>query len=322
MLEASRMIQMAKALGLKAMLGCMISSSVSITAAAHLSPLVDYADLDGNLLISNDPFHGVRVGSVENIAIQFSTNTMTARIPVFLEIQPSKITWEGRQLRQGAVDNERLVRAGFRAQLALQSIVTGQLRVDLDFRPDTPAQLVGAISDVPEIPTIPSELGELRSQLTHLPLSALADSAQKAFVSFSRLSDHLDARLDPLIESAERTADTATHTLQTADEALRRVQADASTALHDLDSLLVDARHQVNARGGELGRTLADSDHAVGEAQTLLESLNGLAEPGSPFRGDLEAAIHDLAAGASSLRSFANTVDRNPNALLMGRAGR
>jgi L-Ala-D/L-Glu epimerase len=60
-LEALRMIQMAKALGMKTMLGCMISSSVTITAAAHLSPLVDYADLDGNLLISNDPFRGVRV---------------------------------------------------------------------------------------------------------------------------------------------------------------------------------------------------------------------------------------------------------------------
>jgi len=60
-LEAYRMLQIAKALGMKTMLGCMISSSVSVTAAAHLSPLVDYADLDGNLLISNDPFHGVRV---------------------------------------------------------------------------------------------------------------------------------------------------------------------------------------------------------------------------------------------------------------------
>jgi L-alanine-DL-glutamate epimerase-like enolase superfamily enzyme len=39
----------------------MVSSSVSVTAAAHLSPLVDYADLDGNLLIAKDPFHGVRV---------------------------------------------------------------------------------------------------------------------------------------------------------------------------------------------------------------------------------------------------------------------
>ena len=61
MLEAYRMIQIAKALGMKTMLGCMVSSSVSVTAAAHLSPLVDFADLDGNLLIGNDPFHGVLV---------------------------------------------------------------------------------------------------------------------------------------------------------------------------------------------------------------------------------------------------------------------
>ena len=60
-LEAHRMIEVAQALGLKTMLGCMISSSVSVTAAAHLSPLVDYADLDGNLLIANDPFTGVLV---------------------------------------------------------------------------------------------------------------------------------------------------------------------------------------------------------------------------------------------------------------------
>jgi L-alanine-DL-glutamate epimerase-like enolase superfamily enzyme len=61
MLEAYRMIEIAKAMGMKTMLGCMISSSVSVTAAAHLSPLVDYADLDGNLLIANDPFRGLRV---------------------------------------------------------------------------------------------------------------------------------------------------------------------------------------------------------------------------------------------------------------------
>ncbi len=60
-LEAYRMIQIAKSLGMKTMLGCMVSSSVSVTAAAHLSPLVNYADLDGNLLIANDPYTGVLV---------------------------------------------------------------------------------------------------------------------------------------------------------------------------------------------------------------------------------------------------------------------
>jgi L-alanine-DL-glutamate epimerase-like enolase superfamily enzyme len=59
--EALRMIHTARACGLKVMLGCMVSSSVSTTAAAHLSPLVDYADLDGNLLVANDPWAGVLV---------------------------------------------------------------------------------------------------------------------------------------------------------------------------------------------------------------------------------------------------------------------
>jgi len=59
--EAIRMIHVARAVGLRIMLGCMIESSVAIAAAAHISPLVDYADLDGNLLISNDPFTGVSV---------------------------------------------------------------------------------------------------------------------------------------------------------------------------------------------------------------------------------------------------------------------
>ena len=46
---------------MKIMLGCMIESSVAISAAAHLSPLCDYADLDGNLLIDNDPYEGVTI---------------------------------------------------------------------------------------------------------------------------------------------------------------------------------------------------------------------------------------------------------------------
>lgn len=61
--EALRMIAVARAHGLKIMLGCMVESSLAITAAAHLAPLVDFADLDGNLLVTNDPFIGASVRS-------------------------------------------------------------------------------------------------------------------------------------------------------------------------------------------------------------------------------------------------------------------
>lgn len=59
--EALRMIHIARAHKLKVMLGCMISSSVAIAASAHLSPLVDYADLDGGLLIANDEYESMTV---------------------------------------------------------------------------------------------------------------------------------------------------------------------------------------------------------------------------------------------------------------------
>lgn len=56
--EARKMIEVARALGMQVMLGCMTETSCAISAAAQLLPLADYADLDGNLLISNDPFIG------------------------------------------------------------------------------------------------------------------------------------------------------------------------------------------------------------------------------------------------------------------------
>ena len=59
--EALKMIDLAKKLELKIMLGCMVESSVGITAAAHLSSACDFIDLDGNLLIKDDPYDGVKI---------------------------------------------------------------------------------------------------------------------------------------------------------------------------------------------------------------------------------------------------------------------
>lgn len=59
--EASKICTVAKAMNMKIMLGCMTETSCAISAATHLSPLTEWADLDGNLLIDNDKFSGVKV---------------------------------------------------------------------------------------------------------------------------------------------------------------------------------------------------------------------------------------------------------------------
>lgn len=59
--EAYKMAVLARGLGMKVMLGCMTETSCAVTAAAQLSPMVDWADLDGNLLIANDRFDGIKI---------------------------------------------------------------------------------------------------------------------------------------------------------------------------------------------------------------------------------------------------------------------
>jgi len=79
--EARKMISRARALGMKVMIGCMTETSCAISAASHLSPLVDWADLDGALLISNDIFEGTKIidGKV----------TLTDRPGIGVEMIPS-----------------------------------------------------------------------------------------------------------------------------------------------------------------------------------------------------------------------------------------
>ncbi|MFO7526453.1 MAG: enolase C-terminal domain-like protein [Ignavibacteriaceae bacterium] len=65
--EANKMLNLARSLNMKVMIGCMVETSCAISAAAQLSPMVDWADLDGNLLTSNDPYEGIKVidGKIE-----------------------------------------------------------------------------------------------------------------------------------------------------------------------------------------------------------------------------------------------------------------
>jgi phospholipid/cholesterol/gamma-HCH transport system substrate-binding protein len=87
-------------------------------------------------------FQGVRVGSVTDIQLQFLTAEKEFRIPVFIQIEPDKMTEVGRRIELHGQLLKPLVERGLRAQLEMQSIVTGQLAVQLGFHPDTPIRLV------------------------------------------------------------------------------------------------------------------------------------------------------------------------------------
>jgi paraquat-inducible protein B len=246
-------------------------------------------------------FRGVRVGSVTKIAVNLNMKDLTARIPVYLDLNPSQISLENSVPGEADPGFDRLLQAGLRAQLNMQSLITGQLRVDLDLRPDTAAPLVGGDDDLAEIPSIPSKLQTLEDEVAEMPLKEIAETARQALVSIRGVADEIQPRVGPLTDSVKQTSDAA------------------RTALEDIDRLAVAGRQQLSASGGALGRVLASTDRTVRDADTLVVSLKDMTAPNSRMRDDLQAAIRDLAASASSMRGFAHEIERDPSRVLIGR---
>jgi paraquat-inducible protein B len=269
-------------------------------------------------------FRGVRVGSVQRVALVLNPQDMQARIPVYIIIEPNRVSLTGgaAQLRNRP-SLEAVVRAGLRAELVTQSFVTGQMRVELTMAPATPPRFV-AHNDtgLPEIPAIPSGLEQLQEQITRAPIGQAISQANQTLAAIARLADTLDARLPGLTDKAEHSLDSASRTMDIASTAIQHLERQVSVTLADLQSLTGDGRRQLDARSGDLSRTLLLSNQAIRSANVLLTSANSLLARDSGTRDDLEATIRDLAASASSLRNFSRTIERNPSALLLSGMGR
>jgi len=262
-------------------------------------------------------FRGARIGSVQAIALELRPQGR-ALIPVYLEFLPGRVSFRDMGERPPL---DQIIAAGLRAQLQLQSLITGQLRVDLDFHPEIPGYTASIdTGDISQVPTIPSDLDRLRQALNELP--DVMDSARHALDAVGRFATHLDSEIEPLTAEAKDSLRSFSRAMNGFEQAVSRLQTDASHTLAGIDDLAGDARHQVNDRGAELSKLLRTAEEAAQKAETLIASLNDLMETRSRFRGDLEAAIRDLASTASSLRSFARQLEQNPSVLLRGRSER
>jgi paraquat-inducible protein B len=245
-------------------------------------------------------FRGVRIGRVEGMRLHVDVKHQTSWIPVHLEINLDRISWTGGSGGNRA-DLQAAVDAGLRAQLVSQGLVSGQASVNLDYHPDTPAQLAGHPEDAFEIPTIPSDIQDLKDQLRKLDLPAIGMKTQQVLAGMQHVLDEIDGRIGPLADGLKATL-TATA------DAVHRLQTDSTRTLADVDRLANESRHQIITNGDDLNQLLKAAEQTTAQADELVASLNDMSSP----RGDLQASLRDLAASASSLRSLTHDLERKP----------
>ena len=267
-------------------------------------------------------FRGVQVGSVKKIALRLNVTDRSSVIPTFLELDSERISWDDAGTAETEKDPgiPRLVRAGLRAALSSPNLVTGQLQIDLNFLPDTPTPPRGPALGVPEIPSVPSALQNLKDKLTDLPLRELVDEVRATLAGIQAATGAFAGQAVPLADSARQTAEAAREAMRATTEAVRALSGDAKRTLAHIDALAIDGRKQVLLMGQEARALLATAQRATHSAETLMTSLSAMAAPQSPERGDLDAALRDLAASASSLRDFTRDLERSPVRALKGRS--
>ena len=275
---------------------------------------------------------GVQVGTVADIDVEIDAQAVTARIPVYMQFEPERVTAVGDTLHHFAGSGAGIrdaIRRGLTAQLALQSIVTGQLQVELDLLPRTgPEYEAGAKARIPEIPTVPSDIAQLKDVIRRLPLDSLMASLARSADSLDRLlsAPQMSELLRSVVEIARSTntlvdsvngevkpiSQEVTETLKTTRQTLAEAQktfADARTTLGIADDVVrTDVR-----------TVLGTAEQALQQATLTLSAANSLLAASSPQRRDIDQTLHNVALASQSLRLLSSELERRPNAILLGR---
>jgi paraquat-inducible protein B len=296
-----------------AAIGAFVLGAIALAVAALLIfsesgklfgrkfPVVMFFDDSVNGLAVGAPvaYRGIRLGQVTDIrsVIGSPRIAVTARLERGPFLTPDNPTGAN-QMRRAMED---AIARGLRAQLALQSLLTGHLYVSLVLRPDLPASFAGIDQKTLEIPTIRTIIAQLEEGLQSVPLVKVPkhlydtlegsarllqspelgkalDSVGPLVADAQTLLKRLDREVGPLIASLKGTSDTARASLtditQRLDQVASQLQADASRLLTSLTETSDTARGTVKDVGGDLQKTLARLTPEIAALAARLEQLS------------------------------------------------
>jgi paraquat-inducible protein B len=256
------------------LIGAFVLGGVALAVASVLvlggrewfkRPLTCVMGFDGSVagLTVEAPvsFRGVQVGKVARIELRPGTPV----IVVVADIDPSQVHGMPARLTPAGTGRivQELVQQGLRAQLQMQSFVTGQLYVGLDYHPDTPATRVGLDEASCEIPTVPTAIAELHERVKTI----LANAA--------------DIPLKDMAAAAARTLDAVEKVA--ADPELRRLVTSVAGAVRDARGLITKLEAQVDPTATSVQRATAQAERTIDEVgrdvRRLVQNLDARIEP-------------------------------------------
>ena len=266
-------------------------------------------------------FKGVPLGTVTKIQLVADGKSEEMAIPVYISINANSIALKNvandYQLSSNAKVKlmDALIQRGLRARLQMRSMVTGVYDIELDFYPQSPARYHSEDHTF-EIPTIASTLDEFQRTLSSLPLEEIAHSLNEALEGIAKLttSEDLYKSLKAMRSSLENIAEftsgssTLRNDLQRAINSLGDTSVTIDTQLPEVMMAIQFALNSVSAVAQELKQTVV--------------SANKVVSPNSKTLQEVHSTLDELKKTAKAFRELARLLEKNPEALLLGKGSK
>ncbi len=269
-------------------------------------------------------FRGVRIGSVTDIILQVESAKLIFTIPVYIEIEPQRFEVIGTRTGQWGQNLKIFIDRGLRASLETQSIVTGQMQVGLDFKPEKPAKFVGADTKTPEIPTVPTPMQELAQKIQKIPIEQIFENLNSTLAAIDKLVS------SPAIPEAIRSVNLALgdvrKLVQNVDNRVGPLVSSIEGTVNDYGKLARNADSKIDTLSLGLGDTIKEIQKAVssiektlGEVQATLAQTRQTLSEDSTLSYEITETLEEVQKGVRSIRLLADDLKRHPESVIWGK---
>jgi paraquat-inducible protein B len=259
-------------------------------------------------------FDGVEIGQVTRIVIRSYVEEQKSYIPVFVEIYPESFQFVSRESKieewkkRWRENLPKLIQLGLRAQLVSQSLITGQLAIEIGMHPDSPVVLKNLDKDYPEIPTIPSAIARLMKALEDIDIEELDRRLQSILAGLDNMVNN------PRIATSVTELEGLLHDMR---EMMKHLDAKIDPLTKSLDGTLGDARKLLNSADEEIKPLVENVNKTLEDFSKLARDAGTLLDPTLAY--EMENTLKSLSDAARSLQLLSEYLKRHPDSVLKGK---
>lgn len=271
-------------------------------------------------------FRGVTIGSVTGIELWNYPQEMKVLIPVYIEIDPARFKEkeDGERFKPLMLFDQQIKR-GLRAQIKMQSLVTGQLMIYADYFPDKPVRLVKAEPRYPEIPTIPSGTEAIIKALGQIPIHEIALKATKALEGIDRLINapqtaEVTRNLNATLKDFQQVARDVQTLARNVDAQVNPLASETRGALGDARALLKETNKEIIPLAAGLKKALDEAGLVLGETRQTLKKAASILSDESVLSAEFLQTMDEINKTMRSIQLLADYLHRHPEALLRGKS--